>query len=109
MIMSFKVLKYFSSGKISFFLFACQYGKIVFKLINTNFLQEKKNTFFNKQPSCQGRNTKNDLKVKQLAKQPRRLKTLMQNILVGPWVKNFTFSILSLRKLNFSTTFFDTT
>ena len=41
MIMPFKVLKYFSSGKISFFLFACQCGKIAFKLINTHFLRDK--------------------------------------------------------------------
>ena len=37
------------------------------------------------------------------------LKSLMQKILVGPWVKNFTFKILSLLKLNFSTTVFDAT
>ena len=33
----------------------------------------------------------------------------MQKILVGLWVKNFTFSILSLLKLNFSTTVFGAT
>ena len=33
----------------------------------------------------------------------------MQKILVGLWVKNLTFSMLSLLKLNFSTTFFGTT
>ena len=32
---------------------------------------------------CKGSNVKNDLKVKQLAKQPSTLKTLMQKILVG--------------------------
>ena len=52
---------------------------------------------------------KNGLKVKQLAKQPPTLKMLMQKILVGLWVKKFTFSILSSLKLNFSTTFFGTT
>ena len=38
--------------------------------------------FFYKQPSCYGSNAKNDLKVKQLAKQPPTLKVLMQKILV---------------------------
>ena len=38
--------------------------------------------FFNKQPSCDGSNVKNGLKIKQLAKQPLMLKTLMQKILV---------------------------
>ena len=64
---------------------------------------------FYKQPSCYGSNVKNGLKVKQLAKQPSALKMLIQNILVRLLVKNFTFSILSLLKLNFSTTFFGTT
>ena len=45
-------------------------------------------------------NVKNDLKVKQLAKQLPTLKTLMQKILVGLWVKNFTLSILSSLKLS---------
>ena len=31
------------------------------------------------------------VKVKQLAKQPATLKTLMQKILVGLWVKQFKF------------------
>ena len=48
-------------------------------------------------------------KVKQLAKQPLTLKTLMQKIFVGLWVKNFTFSIVSSLKLNFSTTVFGAT
>ena len=48
-------------------------------------------TCFYKQPSCKGSNIKNGLEVKQLAKQPSTLKTLMQKILVGLWVKNFTF------------------
>ena len=61
--------------------------------------------FFYKQPSRQGSNVKNDLKIKQLAKQTPTLKTLMQKTLVGAWVKNFTFSILSSLNLNFSTTF----
>ena len=51
-------------------------------------------------------NVKNGLKVKQLAKQALTLKTLMQKILVGLWVKNFTFSMLSSLNLNFCTTFF---
>ena len=34
--------------------------------------------FFFKQPSCYGSNVKNELKVKQLAKQPPTLKMLMQ-------------------------------
>ena len=38
--------------------------------------------FFNKQPSCEGSNVKNGLKVKQLAEQLPSLKTLMQKILV---------------------------
>ena len=63
-------------------------------------------TCFYKQPSYKGSNIKNGLKVKQLAKQPSTLKMLMQKILVGLWVKNFTFSVLSLLKLNFSTTVF---
>ena len=54
-------------------------------------------------------NGENGLKVKQLAKQTPTLRTLMQKVLVGPWVKNFTFSILSSLKLNFSTTVFGTT
>ena len=60
MIMSFKFLKYFSSGKISSFLFAYQCGKIAFKLINT-ILYEKINTFFYKQPSHKVSNIKNGL------------------------------------------------
>ena len=48
-------------------------------------------------------------KVKQLTKQPLTLKTLMQKIFVGLWVKNFTFSIVSSLKLNFSTTVFGAT
>ena len=44
---------------------------------------------------------KNGVKVKQLAKQPPTLKTLMQKILVRLGVKKFTFSILSSLKLNF--------
>ena len=40
-------------------------------------------TRFYKQPSCKGSNVKNGPKVKQLAKQPSTLKTLMQKILVG--------------------------
>ena len=54
-------------------------------------------------------NVKNGLKVKQLAKQPPKLKMLMQKILVGVWVKNFTFSNLISLKLNFSTAFFSAT
>ena len=41
---------------------------------------------------------KNGLKVKQ----PPTLKTLIQKILFGLWVRNFNFSILSSLKLNFS-------
>ena len=53
-----------------------------------------------------GLNVKNGLKVKQLAKQLPTLKTLMQKTsAIGLWVKNFTFSILNLLKLNFSTIF----
>ena len=54
-------------------------------------------------------NVKNGLNVKELAKQPPTLKRLMQKIMVGLWVKNLTFSILSSMKLNFSTTLFGTT
>ena len=66
-------------------------------------------TRFYKQPSCKGSNIKNGLKVKQLAKQPSTLKTLMHNNLVELWVKDFTYSILNLLKLNFSTTVFGAT
>ena len=38
--------------------------------------------FFDKQPSCKGSNVKNGLKVKQIAKQPPPLKTLIQKILL---------------------------
>ena len=38
---------------------------------------DKRKRFFNKQPSCEWSNVKNVLKVKQLAKQPPTLKTLM--------------------------------
>ena len=62
---------------------------------------EKNIHFFNKQPICKECNVKNGVKIKQLAKQPPTLKTLMQKVLVGLWVKNFTFSILSSLKLNF--------
>ena len=48
-------------------------------------------------------------KVKQLADQPPTLKTLLQKILVGLSVKNFTFSVFTTLKLKFSTTAFDTT
>ena len=65
--------------------------------------------FFICKQVAKGLTLKNGLKVKQLAKQPPTLKTLMQKILVGLWVKNFTFSILSLLKLNFLTTVFGTT
>ena len=37
---------------------------------------DNRKCFFNKQPSCQGSNVKNGLKVKQLALQPPTLKTL---------------------------------
>ena len=47
--------------------------------------------FFYKQSSWYGSNVKNGIKVKQLAKQPATLKTLMQKILVGLWVKQFKF------------------
>ena len=66
-------------------------------------------THFYKQSSCIGSNVKNGLRVKQLAMQPSTLKTLMQKVLVGLWVKNFAFWILSLLKLNFSTTVFGAT
>ena len=81
-------------------------------MISTNFFREKYTRFFYKQPSYykqQGFNVKNGLKVKELAKQPPTLKALMQKILVGLWVKKFTFFILSSLKLNLSTTFFGTT
>ena len=66
----------------------------------------EKNIFvFYKQSSYYCSNVKNDLNVKQLAKQP----PLMQNILAGLWVKKFTFSNLSSLKLNLSATFFGTT
>ena len=62
--------------------------------------------FFISNQVDKGLNAKNCLKFKQLGKQPPTLKTLMQKVLVGLRVKNFTFSILSSLKLNFSTTFF---
>ena len=64
---------------------------------------------FYKQPSCWRSIVKNGLKVKQLVKQPPTLKTLMKKTLVALWVKNFTFSILSSLKLNFSETVFGAT
>ena len=89
---------------------------LCWKVIGMMILKEGKvkiswisHTFFYKQPSCNGSNVKNDLKVKQLTKQPSTLKTLMQKILVGLWVKNFTFSFLSSLTLNFSTIVFGTT
>ena len=39
--------------------------------------------------ASQGSSVKNGLKVKQLAKQPLTLKTLMQKMLVGLWVKKY--------------------
>ena len=54
--------------------------------------------FIYKQPNCQGTDVKNGLKVKQLAKQPPTLKTLIQKIMVEFWVNNSTFSILSSLK-----------
>ena len=48
---------------------------------------------------------KNGLKVKQLAKQPPTLKTLIQETLFELSVTKFTFSILSSLKLNFTTNF----
>ena len=57
--------------------------------------------------------TKNSLVVevtfKQLARQTSMLQTLMQKNLVQLRVKSFTFSILNLLKLNFSTTVFGAT
>ena len=52
-------------------------------------------------------NIKNGLKVKQLAKKPPTLKTLInaKNFGIGLWVKSFTFLILSSLKLNFSNFF----
>ena len=64
--------------------------------------EDSLHAFFYKQPSCYGSNVKNGLKVKQLAKQPSTLKKF-------GWTLNFTFSILSLLKLNFSTTVFGAT
>ena len=46
------------------------------------------------------------IKIIQLSKQPPTLKMLMQKILVGLWVKNFTFSTFSSLKLNLSTIVF---
>ena len=40
--------------------------------------------FIYEQPSCWGSGVKNGLKVKQLAKQPPTLKTLIQKILLDP-------------------------
>ena len=50
-------------------------------------------------------NVKNGLSVKQSP----TLKKLMQEILVGLWVKKINFLILRSFKLNFSTTFFGST
>ena len=47
----------------------------------SNF-EETFTRFFYKQPSCEVSNVKNGLKVKQLAKQPPTLKTLIKKILV---------------------------
>ena len=50
-----------------------------------------------------------DLKVKQLAKQTPTLKMLMQKILVGPWVKHFTFFNFKFTEANLYSTVFGTT
>ena len=49
--------------------------------------------FFYKQLSCWGSNVKNCQKNKQLGKQGPTLKTLMQKILVGLWVKLLLFNL----------------
>ena len=50
-----------------------------------------------------------DLKVKQLAKQTPTLKMLMQKILVGSWVKHFTFFNFKFTEANLYSTVFGTT
>ena len=75
-------------------------GKIAFKLISSKFSWEKYTRVFISNQVTEG------LKVKQNFKPLPTLKMLMQTILVGLWVKNFTFSILSSLKQNFHTTFF---
>ena len=60
-------------------------------MISTSFYETKIHSLFYKQPSCKESNGKNDLKVKPLAKQPQRLKTLMQKILIGLWVQVLLF------------------
>ena len=71
------------------------------------FYDKNMYVLFNKQPSFKWSYVKNDVKIKQLAKQPPTLKTLMQQVLIRLCVKNFVFSILSSRKLNFFTTILD--
>ena len=46
------------------------------------FCDDKYTRSFNKQPSCYGSNVKNALKVKQIAKEPPKLKMFMQKILM---------------------------
>ena len=60
-------------------------------------------TSFYKQPSWNG------LKFKQLAKQSLNVKNAKANNFFEPWLKNFTFWMLSLLKLNFSATVSGTT
>ena len=60
------------------------------RCINVIALQIWYRRFFHKQSSSWYSNVKNGLKVKQLAKQPPTLKTLMQKALVRLLVKNFT-------------------
>ena len=49
-------------------------------MFSCEFCEISKNNFSR---NCKGFDAKNGLKVKQLAKQPSTLKTLMQKILVG--------------------------
>ena len=48
------------------------------------------------------KNVKNGLKVKELAKQPPTLKTLIQKVLVGLWVKKLTFNIRKIVDFTYS-------
>ena len=83
------------------------YLKII-HILHPHYYLKITHVFFISNQVAKGLTLKNDLKVKQLAKQPATLKTLLQKILVELWVKKMTFSILSLLKLNISSIAFGT-
>ena len=69
------------------------YLKII-HILHPHYYLKITHAFFISNQVAKGLTLKNDLKVKQLAKQPATLKTLLQKILVELWVKKIAFSIL---------------